>query len=79
MTRFFFHLHECGALTVDEEGKELPDLAAARHHAENAARHIMCAELVDGDLCLKCYIEIENRDDGTRTTVLFRDVIHITD
>lgn len=78
MTRYFFHLHECGKLTVDEEGSKLPDLAAAQHHAKTAARAIMCSEVVAGDLCLSCHIEIENRDSGERTEVRFRDVVHIT-
>ncbi|MDB5677095.1 hypothetical protein [Sphingomonas bacterium] len=78
MAHYFFHLHECGTVTRDEEGKDMPDLAAARHHAETAARHIMCAEVVDGDLCLSCRIEIENRDSGERTEIHFRDVVNIT-
>jgi hypothetical protein len=79
MTRFFFHLHECGRVTNDLEGRELPDLAAAQHHAEAAARDIMCSEMVDGELCLACHIEIENCDDGARSTVRFRDAVRITD
>ena len=78
MTRFFFHLHECGTPTIDEEGKDLPDLAAARGHAETAARGIMCSEVIHGELCLSCHIEIENRDSGERTDVPFRQVVHIT-
>jgi hypothetical protein len=78
MTRYFFHLHECGTDTPDGEGKELPDLAAARDHAEAAARGIMCSEVIDGTLCLSCHIEIENRDSGERTIVRFRDTVQIT-
>lgn len=79
MTLFMFHLHECGTLTPDEEGKELPDLAAAQTYAEAAARSIMCAEVEQGGLCLSCHIEIENGDSGERTRVWFRDAVKITD
>jgi glycerol-3-phosphate dehydrogenase len=78
MTRFFFHLHEPGDVTIDAEGLELSDLATARDHAETAARSIMCSEVIEGDLCLRCHIEIENRENGERTTVEFRDVVQIT-
>lgn len=79
MSHYFFHLHECGNVTRDEEGQDMPHLAAARHHAEEAARAIMCSELTDGDLCLSCHIEIEHRDSGETTIVPFRDAIRITD
>ena len=79
MARFFFHLHECDGVTIDDEGLDLPDLAAAQHHAEAAARDIMGSEVVDGELCLARHIEIENCDDGARTTVAFRDAVRITD
>ncbi|KQS02191.1 hypothetical protein ASG11_15545 [Sphingomonas sp. Leaf357] len=77
MTHFLFHLHECGVVTEDEEGRDLPDFESARHHAEIAARAIICAELEDGDICLGCHIEIENRDTGERHIVAFRDVVRI--
>jgi hypothetical protein len=78
MTLFFFHLHECGSATIDEEGIELADPAAARHHAEEAARGIMGAEVAGGELSLSCHIDIENSDSGERTMVRFRDALHIT-
>ena len=77
MIHFMFHLHECGVVTEDEEGRDLPDFESARHYAEIAARAIMCSELEDGDICLGCHIEIENRDTGERHIVAFRDVVRI--
>ena len=79
MTKFLFHLHECGVVTPDEEGRDLPNLEAAQHIAETAARAIMCSELEDGKLCLGCHIEIENGDTGERHIVDFRDMVRITD
>ena len=79
MPHFLFHLHEYGIVTVDEEGRDLPDIDAARREAEIAARSIICAELDVGDICLNCHIEIENRDTGERLIVAFRDTVRIVD
>jgi hypothetical protein len=37
MSRFYFDVRQNGDLTVDEEGEELPDIAAARQEAALAA------------------------------------------
>ncbi|MBY0520109.1 MAG: hypothetical protein K2P79_06755 [Sphingomonas sp.] len=78
MARFLFHLHESGAVTKDEEGRELTDLAMAQRYAETAARAIISADVEEGALCLGCFIEIENSQTGQRNVVAFRDVVHIT-
>ena len=41
MPRFYFDLRQEGDLTVDEEGAELPDVAAARQEAVLAAAHLV--------------------------------------
>ncbi|WP_408640624.1 DUF6894 family protein [Allosphingosinicella deserti] len=38
MAGYHFHLHECGAFFEDEEGTELPGLAAVRAGAIRGAR-----------------------------------------
>lgn len=78
MTKYLFHLHECGVVTQDEEGRDLPDFETAQRYAETAARAIICSEVEDGALCLGCHIEIENTDTGERHVVEFRDVVRIT-
>jgi hypothetical protein len=45
MATFHFHIQEHGRLIVDEEGSELPDLAAARHEALNTAREMLIEAL----------------------------------
>jgi hypothetical protein len=45
MATFHFHIQEQGRLIVDEEGSELPDLAAARHEALNTAREMLIEAL----------------------------------
>jgi len=41
MPRFYFDLRKEGDLTVDKEGAELPDVAAARQEAVLAAAHLV--------------------------------------
>lgn len=76
--RMFFHLNECGKLTRDLEGQDLPNLEAGRAAAVRAAREVMCAEILEGRLCLSCSIEITDGDGNAITTVPFSDVVEIT-
>lgn len=78
MSLYHFHIHHCTALARDEEGLELPDLAAARREAIAGARSIMGDELAKGRLCLGCHIEIEDGAGLLLATVAFRDAVTIT-
>jgi len=78
MTRFFFNLHECGAVIVDEEGRELAGLDRARAEAVTAARAVMSDELLSGRLCLACAIEIRDEQGEVLLTVPFRDTVEIS-
>ena len=76
MPRFYFHLRN--DLEVDdEEGIEIPDLAAAREYALFNARSIAAENVHKGHLNLSHRIEIA--DDAQRIvgTVTFRDAITI--
>lgn len=46
MPWFFFHLHD-DVTPFDEEGKELPDLEAARAQAIGEARQMSCASILE--------------------------------
>jgi hypothetical protein len=50
MAKYFFHLNECGSVTTDAEGGDLPDIAAARAYAIHEARVIMAEEVKRGAL-----------------------------
>lgn len=78
MPKMFFHLHECGTIIPDEEGRDVPDISIARELAIEAARAIMCAELADGRLCLGCHIEIVDETGGRLLFLPFRDMIEVT-
>lgn len=79
MTRFFFDVHECGHEAVaDEEGLELPDLAAAREQAIKGARDVMISEVAEGKLCLGCAIVIRDENGIVVMAVPFADALSIT-
>ena len=79
MTRFFFDLHECGhGAVIDEEGVELPDLAAAQSWATRAARDVMAEQVVLGRLCLGCAIAVRDEGGATVMAVPFIDAVAVT-
>lgn len=77
MHRFYFHLHECGELTVDEEGRALPSFEHAFKEAVAAARSVMAAEVANGMLCLACHIEITDSYGITLATLPFSEALII--
>lgn len=76
MPRYFFHLRN-DAHTQDEEGKELPDLAAAREHALEAARDVVCGDIRRGYLNLDHYVEVTDESGDTVLKLTFREAFTI--
>lgn len=78
MPRFYFHLRN--DLEVDdEEGLEVPDLAAAREYAIFNARSIAAENVHKGKLNLKHRIEIADETRRVVATVSFGDAITVED
>lgn len=77
MARYFFNLHECGEVTVDEEGVVLFDEAGLRDRAMRQARAIMSAEVEEGRLCLSCNIEVLDESGRTVIDVPFREALTV--
>ena len=75
--RYFFHLHECGKLIPDDEGRELPGAAAARDAALREARTIMAAEVLEGRLCLSCHIDVLDEDGRPVLALPFEEALEI--
>ena len=61
----------------DEEGSDLPDLAAARAKAVCNAREMACAEVLDGHLDVSHGIEVADEAGAVQLTVQFADVVKI--
>ena len=75
--RFYFHL--LNDMDVrDEEGKDLPDLAAAQEYARHNARMLMGEMLKDeGHINLTHRIDIEDEHRRVLDTVWFRDAVQV--
>jgi hypothetical protein len=65
MARYFFNLHECGTLILDEEGREVIDSDQLHALAIKEARQLMSVEVARGELCLSCRIEVLDADRGS--------------
>jgi hypothetical protein len=77
MPRFYFHLINDVDVT-DEEGKELPDLEAAREYAEGNVRFTASETLKEnGVVVLSHCIKIEDAEGNVLDIVYFRDVLTI--
>ena len=76
--RVFLHLHECGSITLDENGVEINGIEAARQAAFGQARAIMSAEVLKGRLCLSCCINVEDESGYLLINVPFRDALTLT-
>lgn len=77
MTRYYFHLNECGRYTADEEGRECPSYEAAVEMALEAARDVMAGELKAGKICIDCHIAITGGGEEELGRVNFRDAVKI--
>lgn len=77
MTRYFLHLHYCGKLIPDVEGREFPNLEAAVKRAQMEARDLLAGEVREGKLCLGCQIEVVEESTGRAIIVPFSSTVHL--
>jgi hypothetical protein len=78
MPRFYMHVCNGNGFVEDEEGVELPDEAAARQKAIEAARDVMAGDLRKGELDLTSFIEVENEARLLLFTLPFTEAIKLT-
>ena len=76
MPRFHFHVYN-DLVAMDEEGVELPDMAAAREHAIEGARALMGESIMQGRLRLQDRIEVADPDGRVLMTIPFPEVVDI--
>jgi hypothetical protein len=74
--RYYFHIHN-DLDAEDEEGTELPDLAAAREHALKGARDLVCHDIKQGHVNLDHHIIVANASGDELLKVSFRDAFTI--
>ncbi|HEV2745984.1 MAG TPA: hypothetical protein VGW34_01635 [Allosphingosinicella sp.] len=78
MPRFYFDVHDDCRCT-DDEGLELPDAAAARAAATEAARELICDQVRAGRLNLRHRIEVEDGERRAVLTLPFGSALQIED
>jgi hypothetical protein len=76
MPRFFFHLHN-DIDTHDEEGRDLPDIDAARRSAEHDARNMAAESVRAGHLVLDHFVEVTGEEGRPLFRVTFGEVVEI--
>lgn len=77
MPRFYFHLYNQVGYVPDDEGQEAPDLDAARRRAIENIRSILSAEVAEGSLDLRGYIEIADAGGAVVATVRFAEAVEL--
>lgn len=78
MPLYLFHLHECGTIHHDAEGREAASLEMARELAIQDAREIMGEAVKRGRLRLDCHVEIMSEEGRPLLNVPFTDAIAIS-
>lgn len=76
MPRYFFHLFD-DIIVQDEEGVELPNLAAARLRALIGARDIISEQVRHGYFVLSHRIDVADEQGEKVLTVTFKDAVDI--
>jgi hypothetical protein len=76
MPRYYFHLYN-DVVAEDEEGQDLPDLAAAREYALRNIRDLMTEEVMKGRLILRHRIEIADEQGKRVLTVPFSEAVTV--
>jgi hypothetical protein len=77
MALFFLHLHNGLGFLPDEEGRELPDLEAARREAVRSIRSLLAEEITRGRIDLGGRVEIAGADGEILAQVPFAEALEI--
>ena len=76
MPRFFFHLHN-DIDSLDEEGRELANIDAARRCAEEDARHMAAENVRQGRLVLSHYVEVADAGGERLFRITFGEAVAV--
>jgi hypothetical protein len=77
MPLFYLHAHNSTGFVEDEEGQDLPDLAAARAAAVDGIRSILAGEVRAGSLDTRGRIDIADDTGRVLATVRFREAVEL--
>lgn len=76
MPRYYFHLYN-DLISMDDEGRILPDLDAARANAIREAREMMMETVGEGRINFSHRIEIADDSGDIAATVLFAEAVTV--
>jgi hypothetical protein len=76
MPRYYFNLYN-DVVAMDEEGKELPDLEAARANGIREAREMIQDMVAEGRINFSHRIEIADETGAVATTVTFGEAVAV--
>ncbi|HZF96376.1 MAG TPA: Crp/Fnr family transcriptional regulator [Allosphingosinicella sp.] len=75
MPRYFFNIRNGNGLTEDEEGRDFPDVRAARAEALKGVRSIVAEEVKEGRLDLAGRVEITDESGASIEDIPFGDAL----
>ncbi len=78
MPRFFFNVDD-DIIAKDDEGLELPSVAAARLEAIRSARELIADQVRHGHFVLSHWIDVVDEHGDPVLTITFRDAVDIKD
>lgn len=76
MPRYFFNLYN-DLTAIDEEGVELPDLAAPEVHGIGEARYMAAMSVKEGRIDFNHRIDIADESGAVLKTVRFADAVRV--
>jgi hypothetical protein len=74
--RFYFHVHDPEE-AHDDEGLELASVDDAWSEAIRSARSLACEQVLQGNLCLHHWIEIEDEAGAVVGVVMFNEAVTV--
>jgi hypothetical protein len=74
--RYFFHVYD-DIIAEDEEGTELPNLAAARLNALRGARDLIAEQVSRGYIVRSHWIDVVDEQGEKVLTITFGDAVDI--
>jgi hypothetical protein len=78
MPIYYLHVFNEEVRAEDEEGADLPDLAAALKQAISGIRSILSEEVLKGELNLRGRVEIAGENGDVLRTVPYADAVTVT-
>ena len=77
MPRYHFDVHNSIGFMADEDGRELPDLAAARSEGLKGVRSLLAEDVTQGRLDLNGRLEIFDSKRKLLVTIRFGETVEI--